>query len=67
MNINYKQLQKIIKSIRDTHGFTYLTRKKCKQLYGFSWKVKDYYNVTVKFEDSTSEVVFKLKYFEPNV
>lgn len=69
MIITYKQWQTEVNKIKSDNGFLYLTKKKCKQQYGWSWSmVKPYklsaspFVVKVTFHNESAESFYRLKW-----
>lgn len=69
MLITYKQWEEEIARIKQDNGFQYLTKKRCRQLYGWSWSMERYwqassnlYSVKVTFSNTSAESFYKLKW-----
>lgn len=69
MIITYKQWAEEIDCIKLEHGYDYLTKKRCRQQYGWDWKFKESYKlsanpfvVEVKFHKPEVESFYKLKW-----
>lgn len=63
MQISYKKWQEEIDKIKADNGYEYLTKKRCRQQYGWDWKVKDYYPyVLIRFHNPSVELLYRLKW-----
>lgn len=69
MYISYKQWQEEIERIKAEHGYVYLTKKRCRQMYGWTWSMKRYWQVSsdpkvikVSFHTPSAESFYKLKW-----
>lgn len=69
MLITYAQWEEEIDRIKQDNGFQYLTKKRCRQLYGWSWSMQKYWNVSpnrymvkVTFYTLASESFYRLKW-----
>ena len=67
MQITYRQWSEEIDRIKAENGFEYLTKKRCRQLYGWSWSMKrERYSsalrVKVTFHNPSVESFYRLKW-----
>lgn len=69
MQITYGQWLEEIERIKAENDFKYLTKKRCRQLYGWSWVMRqnyryssDPFTVKVTFHNPSVESFYRLKW-----
>lgn len=63
MRISYEMWLEEVAEIKKANGFVYLTKKRCKNLYGWSWKfLSARRGVIVTFHTPSAESFYRLKW-----
>ena len=65
MYISYKKWAEEVEKVKQAHGFKYLTRKRCRQVAGWTWHVEEKYQhwqVKIVFDNPAQETFYTLKW-----
>lgn len=69
MIITYKQWRDEIDNIKSDNSYDYLTKKRCRRLYGWDWEFKETHKlsvyswvVEVTFHNPSVESMYRLKW-----